>query len=83
MIMKELSKYLQEKDKMVKDFKFFRGIVEKQRAFTVQYNNDIVRNLDAEDDLVRLMSQEIANEIDNDIIRRLTRRINGGENQRA
>jgi len=83
MIMKELSKYLQEKDKMVKDFKFFRGIVEKQRAFTVQYNNDIVRNLDAEDELVRLMSQEIANEIDNDIIRRLTRRINGGENQRA
>ena len=81
--MKELSKYLQEKDKMVKDFKFFRGIVEKQRAFTVQYNNDIVRNLDAEDELVRLMSQEIANEIDNDIIRRLTRRINGGENQRA
>lgn len=83
MIMKELSKYLQEKDKMVKDFKFFRGIVEKQRAFTVQYNNDIVRNLDVEDELVRLMSQEIANEIDNDIIRRLTRRINGGENQRA
>ena len=81
--MKELSKYLQEKDKMVKDFKFFRGIVEKQRAFTVQYNNDIVRNLDVEDELVRLMSQEIANEIDNDIIRRLTRRINGGENQRA
>jgi len=68
---------------MLRDFKFFRGIVEKQRAFTVQYNNDIVRNLDAEDELVRFMSQEIANEIDNDIIRRLTRRINGGENQRA
>lgn len=83
MIMKEFSKYLQEKDKMIREFKFFRGILEKQRAFTVQYNNDIVRNLDAENELVRLMSQEIANEIDNDIIRRLTRRINGGENQRA
>ena len=83
MIMKELSKYLQEKDKMVKDFKFFRGISEKQRVFTVQYNNDIVRNFYEEDELVRLMSQEIANEIDNDIIRTLTRRINGGENQRA
>lgn len=81
--MKEFSKYLQEKDKMIREFKFFRGILEKQRAFTVQYNNDIVRNLDAENELVRLMSQEIANEIDNDIIRRLTRRINGGENQRA
>lgn len=82
--MKEFSKYSQEKDKMLRDFKFFRGISEKQRVFTVQYNyNDIVRNLDAEDELVRLMSQEIANEIDNDIIRRLTRRINGGENQRA
>jgi len=83
MIMKEFLKYSQEKDKMLRDFKFFRGISEKQRVFTVQYNNDIVRNLDAEDELVRLMSQEIANEIDNDIIRRLTRRINGGENQRA
>ena len=81
--MKEFSKYSQEKDKMIREFKFFRGILEKQRAFTVQYNNDIVRNLDAENELVRLMSQEIANEIDNDIIRRLTRRINGGENQRA
>ncbi len=83
MIMKEFLKYSQEKDKMLRDFKFFRGIVEKQRAFTVQYNNDIVRNFYEEDELVRLMSQEIANEIDNDIIRRLTRRINGGENQRA
>ena len=83
MIMKEFSKYLQEKDKMLRDFKFFRGISEKQRVFTVQYNNDIVRNFYEEDELVRLMSQEIANEIDNDIIERLTRRINGGENQRA
>lgn len=83
MITGAYSKYSQEKDKMIKDFKFFRGISEKQRVFTVQYNNDIVRNFYAEDELVRLMSQEISNEIDNDIIRRLTERINGGENQRA
>lgn len=83
MITEEYSNYSQEKDKMVRDFKFFRGISEKQRVFTVQYNNDIVRNFDVEDELVRLMSQEIANEIDNDVIRRLTERINGGENQRA
>lgn len=83
MITEGYSKYSQEKDKMIKDFKFFRGISEKQRVFTVQYNNDIVRNFYAEDELVRLMSQEIANEIDSDIIRRLTERINGGENQRA
>ena len=35
--------------------------------------------LDVEQELTRLMSREIANEIDNDIIRELTRTINGGD----
>ncbi len=67
---------------MIREFKFFKGITEK-RVFTVHYNENIVRNIDAEDELIRIMSEEIAREVDNDIIRRLTRRINGGENQRA
>ena len=82
MITEEYSNYSQEKDKMVRDFKFFKGIIEKT-LFTVHYNEDIVRNYDVEDELVRLMSEEIAREIDNDIIRRITRTINGGGNQRA
>lgn len=82
MITEEYSNYSQEKDKMVRDFKFFKGITEKT-LFTVHYNEDIVRNYDVEDELVRLMSEEIAREIDNDVIRRITRAINGGGNQRA
>lgn len=82
MITEEYSNYSQEKDKMVRDFKFFKGIIEKT-LFTVHYNEDIVRNYDVEDELVRLMSEEIAREVDSDIIRRITRAINGGGNQRA
>lgn len=71
---------------MVREFKFFKGYLKKTR-FTVHYNddinNDIARNYDVEDELVRLMSEEIAREIDNDIISRITRAINGGGNQRA
>lgn len=67
---------------MIKEFKFFKGITEKT-SFNVHYNEDIIRNYDIEGELVRLMSEEIAREVDGDIIRRITRAINGGGNQRA
>lgn len=73
---------MQENDKMVREFKFFKGFTEK-RTFTVEWNNDIVRNFDAEEELTRLMSQEIAREVDNDILNRLFNLVNNGGNQRA
>lgn len=74
---------MQGRDKMIREFKFFHGI-------TVESNEiqGMVRRLrahwqpepiDVDEELTR-MSEEICREIDNDIIRELTRRINGGDN---
>lgn len=61
---------------MSAEFKFFRGYVKK--TLTIDWNNDIIRNFQVEEELVRVLSQEMAREIDDDIIRRLTIEINGG-----
>jgi hypothetical protein len=61
---------------MKSEFKFFRGYIKK--TLTVNWNNDIIRNFQVEDELVRILSEEMAREIDNEIIQRLTRQINGG-----
>jgi hypothetical protein len=84
--MVEFLNYLQERDKMVREFKFFRGLTIESEGI-----QDIVRRLqarwtpdlnqetiDAEEELTRVMSEEIARGIDQDIIRTITRRINGG-----
>ena len=63
------------------DFKFFHGLLNGRTTFLWMPETDgrDYYGLDVEQELTRLMSREIANEIDNDIIRELTRTINGGD----
>lgn len=74
-------KYLQEKETM-RNFKFFHGIVNSH--LTAHWNPELVDDLnmvhaiDAEEELTRMLSEEIAREVDNNVVRELTRRINGG-----
>ena len=91
MIMVKFLNYLQEKDKMIREFKFFHGITIQTegiqnivRTLRAQWRPELVDDLnyyhriDAEAELTRLMSAHIVEEIDNEIINVLTRRINGG-----
>lgn len=76
--------YSQEKEKMIKDFKFFHGIVNVKMRLVWPEGMEDLQAIDAENELTRLLSNEIARTIDDDIIQTLTRRINGGYyNQRA
>ena len=91
MIMVEFLNYLQEKDKMIREFKFFHGVTIQSegiqniiRTLRAQWRPELVDDLntvhtiDAEAELTRLMSEQIAEEIDNEIINIVTRGINGG-----
>ena len=84
--------YLQEKDKMIREFKFFHGVTIQTegiqnivRTLRAQWRPELVDDLnevyaiDAEAELNRLMSGQIAQEIDEEIIRILTRDWNGGQ----
>lgn len=75
----------------VREFKFFNGFtIDSEgiqgivRTLRAQWRPEIAEDLDffhgidAEAELTRLMSEEIARGIDDDIIRTITRRINGG-----
>ena len=77
--MVESLNYSLEKDKMVKNFKFFHGII-RGGTLTVtlgpQEHVDMYA-IDAEAELTRLMSERISEEIDNEIISELIIRING------
>jgi len=92
MIMVEYLNYLQEKDKMIREFRFFHGITIQSegiqnivRTLRAQWRPELVEDLntvhtiDAEAELTRLMSEQIVEEIDNEIINILTGRINGGQ----
>ena len=84
--------YLQEKDKMIREFKFFHGITIQTegiqnivRTLRAQWRpqpleelNEIM-GLDITGELTRLMSEQIAEEIDNEIIRTITTNWNGGQ----
>jgi hypothetical protein len=91
MIMVEFLNYLQEKDKMIREFKFFHGITIQTegiqnivRTLRAQWRPELVDDLntvhtiDAEAELRRIMSDQIMEELDNEVINELTRRINGG-----
>jgi len=91
MIVVEYLNYSQEKDKMIREFKFFHGITIQTegiqnivRTLRAQWRPELVDDLntvhtiDAEAELTRLMSDQIVEEIDNEMINILTRRINGG-----
>jgi hypothetical protein len=59
------------------------GGVRRLRAmWTREANEDLNHHhgIDAEAELTRIMSEEIARGIDEDVIRTITRRINGGDN---
>ena len=79
--------YLQGRFKMVSEFKFFRGIPKKARVLRVDWRPELVDDgvnyTDIVSELSRALSETISREIDNDIVNQLTRRINGGFNQRA
>jgi hypothetical protein len=77
---------------MIREFKFFHGITIQSegiqnivRTLRAQWSPELVDDLinvhtiDAEDELTRLMSEQIAEQIDNEIIDILTGRINGGQ----
>ena len=102
--MVEFLNYLQEKDKMIREFKFFHGVTiltsEIQgivRTLRAQWRPELIDDLntvhtiDAEMELTRLLSDQIIEELDNEMVNRLTirendemlneiirRRINGG-----
>jgi hypothetical protein len=67
---------------MISIFKFFYGTVKTK--FTVHWNPELEQDLnfyhgiDAEAELTRIMSEEISRRVDEEIIRTITRRINGG-----
>jgi hypothetical protein len=67
---------------MISIFKFFHGTVKTK--FTVHWNPELEQDLnfyhgiDAEAELTRIMSEEISRRVDEEIIRTITRRINGG-----
>ena len=81
---------------MMKKFIFFEGIVDDTFVFnniagdvrrlramwTREADVDLNQHhgIDAEAELTRIMSEEIARGVDEDIIRTITRRINGGDN---
>ena len=74
--------YLQGKDKMANNFKFFHGFV---GGVVVEWTPEhIIRNfdeieMDVVEELSNELSRQIAQEIDDEIINELTRRINSGE----
>lgn len=64
----------------MRNFKFFHGYVGLTVVWTPEHNADDYVGLDVEQELTRLLSNEIARGIDEEIITRLTRTINGGHN---
>ena len=89
--MVEFLNYLQEKDKMIREFKFFHGVTIQSegiqniiRTLRAQWRPELVDDLntvhtiDAEAELTRIMSEQIMEELDNEVVNELTRRINGG-----
>jgi len=92
--MVEYLNYSQEKDNNmgVREFRFFHGITIQSegiqnivRTLRAQWRPELVddlnyyHNIDAEAELTRLMSEQIVEEIDNEVINILTGRINGGQ----
>jgi hypothetical protein len=71
--------YLQGVEEMISEFKFFWGISKGTGRMRVVWGPDLIeRRVDVEEDLTRVMSEEIARSIDEEIISTITRRINGG-----
>jgi hypothetical protein len=69
---------------MISGFKFFHGVISGKLTvvWSPQMDEDLNfhHGIDAEAELTRMMSEEIARGIDENILRTITRRINGGSN---
>jgi hypothetical protein len=65
---------------MVKNFKFFHGVIRSTLTATWSAQEHEHYGIDAEAELTRTMSEEIARGIDEEIINVITRSINGGGN---
>ena len=65
---------------MVKNFKFFHGVIRSTLTATWSAQEHEYYSIDAEAELTRMMSNEIARTIDDEIIDRLTRMVNGNDN---
>jgi len=76
----------------VREFRFFHGVTIQSegiqnivRTLRAQWRPELVGDLnyyhgiDAEAELTRLMSEQIVEEIDNEVVNILTGRINGGQ----
>ena len=63
---------------MIRKFIFFDGIIKD--TFVFETNHIQPQRYNIEEGLTRLLSQRISDEIDNEIVSQLTRRINGGDN---
>jgi len=67
---------------MIREFNFFHGFTNN---FTLVHMDHVETQFplaEPADELIDMLSQEISNSIDEEIISELTRRINGGENIR-
>jgi hypothetical protein len=73
---------------MVREFKFFHGVTLESneiqgmvRRLRAHWRPEPMEEvIDAEQELTRIMSEEIARGIDEDILRTITRRVNGDDN---
>jgi hypothetical protein len=67
-------------------FKFFEGLDKNTFVLSARWEREAItdirhyHNIDAVDELTNLLSQQISEEIDNEIVGELTRRVNGGHN---
>ena len=78
-MMVEFLNCLQGRDKMIREFKFFHGVKGKFTVvWTPEHNAEDMFRFNVESELTTLLSEQIAEEIDNNIIEELRRRINGG-----
>ena len=81
----------QNNNMRVREFKFFHGVTIQTegiqrivRTLRAQWRPELIDDLnavhtiDAEAELTRLLSEEMAREVDENVIRRITREINGG-----
>ena len=64
---------------MIKNFKFFHGVIRSTLTATWTHQEEELFSINAEEELTRLMSNEIATTIDDEILRTITR-INSGDN---
>ena len=80
--------YLQGRDKVVREFKFFHGITIESneiqgmvRRLRAHWRPEPIEEIftDATAELTRMLSEEIARSIDEDILRTITGRINIGQ----